>query len=169
MSLPYYFKKKKKTQQGESNESKAESKNKEKKQSSSQSRLIRKLDRLFSLYIRLRDAMPNGYVRCIACGRIKKFEEVDCGHFHSRTHMSTRYDEDNCHAECRFCNRISSEHLIGYQQNLIRKIGKTRFDFLHVKAHSAKHYEDSELEKLIIDYTAEVKKLSSLKGIKVKL
>ena len=169
MSLPYYFKKKKKTSQNESNEPDMFSKAKPKKQANNQSRLIRKLDRVFSLYIRLRDVMPNGYVRCIACGRIKKFEEVDCGHFHSRTHMSTRYDEDNCHAECRYCNRISADHIIGYSQNLIRKIGQTRFDFLKVKAHSAKHYSDCELEELIKRYTLEVKKLSSLKGIKVNL
>jgi len=30
-----------------------------------------KLDKEFSLFIRLRDAMPNGYFRCISCGQIK--------------------------------------------------------------------------------------------------
>ena len=131
--------------------------------------LVKKLDKVFSLYIRLRDVMPSGYTRCIACGRIKPFDETDCGHYHSRTHMSTRYDEDNCHAECRFCNRMSSEHLIGYRENLIRKIGQHRVDLLTVKASSAKHYLDCELEEMIKHYTAEVKKLSSLKGIKVYL
>ena len=32
-----------------------------------------KLDKEFSLFIRLRDAMPNGYFRCISCGQIKPF------------------------------------------------------------------------------------------------
>lgn len=31
-----------------------------------------KLDKEFSLFIRLRDCMPNGYFRCISCGQIKK-------------------------------------------------------------------------------------------------
>lgn len=131
--------------------------------------LVKKLDRVYSLYIRLRDAMPSGYVRCISCGKIKSFEDVDCGHFHSRTHMATRYDEENTWAECKFCNRFSSEHLIGYQANLIKKIGQQRFDFLNVKAHSSKHYMDYELESMIEHYTREVKKLSSLKGIRVNL
>ena len=65
--------------------------------------LVKKLDKVFSLYIRLRDAMPSGYVRCISCGQIKPFADVDCGHFHSRTHMATRFDEENCNAECRYC------------------------------------------------------------------
>ena len=31
-----------------------------------------KLDKEFSLFIRLRDAMPNGYFRCISCGLHKQ-------------------------------------------------------------------------------------------------
>lgn len=164
MSFPYYINKKKKTSQNESNEPQ----NEKKPRAKGKPNLVHKLDTVFSLYIRLRDVMPNGYVRCIACGRIKKFEEVDCGHFHSRIHMATRYDEDNCNAECRFCNRMSADHIIGYSQNLVKKIGQTRFDYLNVKAHSTKHYMDSELEQMIEHYKQEVKKLSSLKGIKVR-
>lgn len=65
--------------------------------------LRRKLDDVFSQYIRLRDAMPNGTFRCISCGQIKPLEQADCGHYFSRTHMATRYSEYNCHAECRRC------------------------------------------------------------------
>ncbi len=131
--------------------------------------LVKKLDKVFSLYIRLRDVMPNGYGTCIACGRPKHFTELDCGHYHSRMHMATRYDEDNCHAECRYCNRMSADHIIKYERNLVRKIGQHRVDLLMVKASSTKHYLDCELEQMIKYYTAEVKKLSSLKGIKVNL
>ncbi len=157
--MPYYIKRKKKTSQNERKRSKTKS----------QQTLIRKLDKVFALYIRLRDAMPNGYVRCISCGQIKRFKDVDCGHFHSRIHMATRFDEDNCHGECAFCNRFRSDHLIDYQRNLIRLIGQSRFDLLNVKAHSAKHYLSCELEDMIKHYTQEVKRLSTLKGIKVNL
>lgn len=158
----YYFKRNIKTSQHENKEAKMKS-------TRAKPNLGKKLDRIFSLYIRLRDVMPSGYVRCISCGQIKKFEDVDCGHFHSRRHMATRYNEDNCHAECKYCNRFSADHLIAYQRNLIQKIGKQRFDVLNMKAHSTCHYMDCELEQMITHYTAEVKKLSSLKGIKVNL
>ena len=72
-----------------------------------------KLDKEFSLFIRLRDAMPNGYFRCISCGQIKPFTQADCGHYFSRTHLATRFDENNCHAECRHCNRFKADHLEG--------------------------------------------------------
>ncbi len=158
--MPYYLKRKKKDEDSEPKRKATGARRKPD--------LVKKLDRVFSLYIRLRDAMPGGYVRCISCGRIKKFEDVDCGHFHSRTHMATRFDEDNCHAECRFCNRFSADHLIGYQRNLIQKIGQQRFDLLNLRAHSTCHWLDCELEEKIAHYKAEVKRLSLLKGIKVK-
>lgn len=137
--------------------------------SKSKPNLVKKLDRLFSLYIRLRDAMPNGYVRCISCGKIKTFDDVDCGHFYSRTHMSTRFDEDNCNAECKFCNRFSADHLIAYQTNLIRKIGISRFEKLGLKAKSTCHWLDSELEDRIKYYSQKVNELSREKAIRVKV
>lgn len=67
--------------------------------------LVRKLDKVFSEYIRLRDSKPYNfrYFRCISCGQIKPYEQMDCGHFIGRTHMATRFDEENCHGECRMC------------------------------------------------------------------
>lgn len=158
----YYFKKNPK-------EAHSEEKPHRKKTARSKPNLIKKLDKVFSAYIRLRDVMPSGYFKCISCGKIKPFEQADCGHFFSRRNLSVRFCEDDCHAECRFCNRFSSDHLIAYQANLIRKIGMQRFGLLSAKAHQTKHWSDFELEAMIEYYTAEVKRLSSLKKIPVNL
>lgn len=152
--MPYYIKRKKK---------KTDSKPKTK----SRTDYIAVLDRWFSAYIRLRDALGNGYFVCISCSQIKPFEQADCGHFWSRRHMNTRFDEDNAHAECRSCNRFSADHLAGYQVNLIRKIGTTRFEWLRVKHMATKHWTEAELKERIDYYKKEVKRLSSLKGIRV--
>ena len=131
--------------------------------------LVEKLDRVFSTYIRLRDCMPNGYGKCISCGQIKPYDQLDCGHYHSRIHMATRYDEFNCHAECRACNRFSADHLDAYRDNLIRKIGQNMYDILKVKAKTNKKWSDFELEAMIKHYRAKAKELSIKKGIKVNL
>ena len=148
--MPYYIKRKK-----------------SEKKSPSLSALVERLDKVFSKYIRLRDAMPSGLFRCISCGKIKPIGQADCGHFHSRTHMSTRFDEDNCHAECRYCNRFSADHLIGYRENLIRKIGNQRYLLLEVKAHETRKWSHFELEQLVKYYKALVEKLQKEKGIKL--
>lgn len=140
---------------------------KSEKKSPSLSALVERLDKVFSKYIRLRDAMPSGLFRCISCGKIKPIGQADCGHFHSRTHMSTRFDEDNCHAECRYCNRFSADHLIGYRENLIRKIGEQRYLLLEVKAHETRKWSHFELEQLVKYYKSLVEKLQKEKGIKL--
>lgn len=153
-TLTMYYMKKKKT-------------DKPKKRQASQATLVKKLDKVFSQYIRLRDAFSNGTFRCISCGKIKPFDQSDCGHYHSRRHMSTRFDEENCNSECRFCNRFSADHLIGYRENLIRKIGTQRYQLLEAKAHQTKKWSCFELEQLIKYYSALVKKLSDEKGIRI--
>ena len=158
----YYFKKRSKDDQNEEKPCR-------KKTTRRKPNLTKKLDKIFSAYIRLRDAMPSGYFRCVSCNQIKPFEQADCGHFFSRRNLSVRFDEDDCHAECKGCNRFSSDHLIAYQVNLIRKIGMQRFELLSAKAHQAKHWSDFELEAMIKHYTTEVKRLSSLKGIRVNI
>ena len=127
--------------------------------------LVRKADEAFSRYIRLRDAMPNGFFRCIACGQIKPYAQADCGHFHSRRHMATRFDEDNAHAECRSCNRFKADHLIGYERNLIAKIGQMRFDKLAWKASQTKKWSDFELQELAKYYKALGDKIKKEKGL----
>lgn len=120
-----------------------------------------KLDKVFSLYIRLRDSKPFGYkfFKCISCGEIKPFEKGDCGHFWSRKNMSLRYSELNCSCECSFCNRFKADHLIGYEKNLIAKIGKQKFDMLVIQVHQTKKYSDFELQELIKYYQALNKKM----------
>ena len=126
---------------------------------------IKKLDRVFSEFIRLRDTMPNGMFRCISCGKIKPYSQADCGHYHSRTHMSTRFDEENANAECRSCNRFCADHLVGYRKNLIAKIGEHRLDVLEWRANQTKKWSDFELKELIKHYQVKVKELKGEKGL----
>lgn len=123
--------------------------------------LVRKLDSIFSLFIRLRDSRPYGYkyFRCISCGQIKPFEQMDCGHFIGRMHMMTRFDEENAHGECKGCNRFSPDHMIYYQRNLEQKIGKGRMDMLIARGRGTKKWTPWELEILIKHYTEEVNKM----------
>ena len=125
--------------------------------------LVKKLDKIFSEYIRLRDSKIYGfrYFKCISCGKIKPYDQMDCGHFHSRTHMSTRFDPQNCNGECKACNRFSSDHLLGYQKHLIQKIGQRNYDLLNVRAHEKKQWHPFELEQLIKYYKALVEGLKS--------
>lgn len=67
----------------------------------------KELWRLFSLYIRQRDAKErgkDGYVACITCGQVRHWKGMDAGHYVSRRHQATLYMFNNVHAQCKGCN-----------------------------------------------------------------
>ncbi len=124
-----------------------------------------KLDKEFSLFIRLRDAMPNGYFKCISCGQIKPFEQADNGHYINRQHMNTRFDEMNCNAQCRHCNRFMEGNMQNYRKGLVTKYGETKVILLESKQGIIRKYSDFEYEQLIKYYKALCKKLRKEKDI----
>lgn len=69
---------------------------------------IIKLDKIFSEYIRLRDANRQGICFCITCGRPFYWKNGDAGHYVQRDRLATRYDEKNVNAQCKYCNRFRS-------------------------------------------------------------
>ena len=127
--------------------------------------LVNKLDRIFSLFIRYRDTMPNGYFQCISCGKIKPFNKADCGHYINRQHMSTRFDEMNCNAQCSHCNRFMEGNIQDYRRRLVAKYGERNVLILEAKKNVTKQFSDFQLEKLITHYKEEAKKLKEAKGL----
>ena len=111
--------------------------------------LLKKLDRVFSLYIRLRDADEGGTTQCVTCGAYKYYKDIDAGHFIKRQHGSTRWDERNVHPQCTRCN-----HFMGGRQDdmslyILRLYGKdTLLELMQLKYQTRK-FTRTELEDLI--------------------
>ena len=118
------------------------------------------LDKAFSEFIRMRDRIEGTeYVRCISCGKVVLWKESDCGHYVNRKHMSTRWDEKNCSAQCRACNRYSEGNVSGYTLGLIQKYGKDIIELLHAKKMQTKKHSEFEIEQLTKYYKYQAKKL----------
>ena len=113
--------------------------------------LIAKLDRVFSLFIRQRDS-KDGYFECISCGKIKPYKQADCGHFVNRSYVSTRYDEINCNAQCRNCNRYKKGSNQGYRRGLLKKYGVKAEDILTRKKSITLKLAPFEIELMIVEY-----------------
>lgn len=93
------------------------------KKTASTSTQMHKLDRIFSEYIRVRDANSNGYCVCISCGRVDHYKLMDAGHFISRDKKATRFDARNVHAQCRNCNRFRSGEQFAHGLSIDKKYG----------------------------------------------
>lgn len=98
-----------------------------------------KLDRVFSKYIRTIGTV-NGVGRCISCGQLKPYEQLDCGHFIGRQYFGTRWSDVNCQTQCRFCNRFNEGEKDKFAAALIKKYGADVIDRLLVqkKLHARK-------------------------------
>ena len=70
-------------------------------------KLTERLGRVFSKYIRQRDANELGNIKCPLCTRIDlPWREMACCHYIKRRYMETRWDERNAIGGCRHCNSL---------------------------------------------------------------
>lgn len=131
-----------------------------KRKLTSRSSALRKADIAFSIYIRTRDAQPfqGASFRCISCDRVLPIEKADCGHYINRQHMSLRFSELNCHAQCAKCNRFDEGNATGYRDGLIRKIGEQKVVLLEAQKYTTNHLSVFDLEAIAAHYRQEVKK-----------
>ena len=125
-----------------------------------------KLDKVFSLYIRLKYSDANGYCKCISCNKIHFYKDIQNGHYMSRRYMSTRFDENNCRPQCVACNIFNQGNIQMYRIGLINQIGEQSVNIVEVKAKtSVKRYSDFEYKELIKYYTILVNKIKKDKGL----
>mgnify|MGYP003126595789 CR=1 FL=1 len=120
----------------------------------SRSRIVLKLDTVFSKYIRLSNADKNGYCSCFTCGANAywKNDGLDAGHFMSRKHYSTRWDERNVSAQCHYCNTHKYGEQYKFGVFLNSKFGESTASKLHTKAQKQVKYETYELIEMIEKY-----------------
>lgn len=121
------------------------------------SQLKKKLDNVFSKYIRQKYADNDGYVLCYTCGIKKSYAEIQNGHFVSRSHLATRYLEENCRPQCVGCNIFAGGRVAVFATNLERE-KKGIVQELYRKAQEITKYYP--YEEKIKEYEEKLQKLS---------
>lgn len=130
---------------------------------------IKKLDsdlnKVFSKFIRMRDAYrfsESTRVMCITCSHTGYWKEFDAGHFISRRHLSTKFNEMNVNAQCKGCNNFRSGNQFEHAIAVDRKYGKGISNILLVESKKVAKWAAWEYEQRIIYYKKEVEKLEKL-------
>jgi hypothetical protein len=124
------------------------------------STLIHNLDATFSKYIRYSYADGRGNLSCFTCDRVASIHEMDCGHFVSRQHKSTRWLEKNCHPQCRYCNRYNEGRKDVYAVRLVQKYGPNILLELQEEKHKIRKWTPVELQEMIGKYKQKLSELS---------
>ena len=113
--------------------------------------LVKKLDAIFSEYIRRRYAR-NEIATCVTCGKKDHWKKLQAGHFMSRKHYSTRWDEDNVEVQCSACNVFR----YGEQYLFAKYLGNEKADMLLAKSRETVKFSDPELQEMIDIYKNKV-------------
>ncbi len=125
---------------------------------STRKRLIDKLDKIFSQYIRLRES-KNHKSECFTCGKVDHWKKLQNGHFMSRKHLSTRWDETNCQVQCAGCNVFRYGEQYKFSVGLNAKYGDGTADAMLQKSRQTLKIDNAELEAKIKYYQDLVERL----------
>ena len=119
------------------------------------SKLKKDLDAVFSKYIRHKYAI-DGLVACYTCGVVKPVKQMQNGHFQSRKHLSTRWDEDNCRVQCVGCNVFKYGESYIFGKKLEKEIDVEALIF---KSRQLQKFNQVELQEMINEYKAKLNEL----------
>ena len=124
------------------------------------SSIVKKLDKIFSIWIRSKDADHTGQVDCYTCGVSKSWKyETDAGHFQSRGKYATRCEPLNVKPQCKRCNGFRGGEQYRFARNLDTLYGDGTAEWLEFESNQSARFTNDELLVKIKHYTELVKSL----------
>lgn len=123
--------------------------------------LIKEAQTAFNSFVRTRDEKKP----CICCGFPLGEGDIggafDCGHYRSTgSAPHLRFDEDNAHAQRKYCNRYGAGRAVDYRIGLIQRIGLEAVERLESDNRVHKWQRD-ELIAIRDKYRAKLKELKN--------
>lgn len=123
--------------------------------------LCKKLDKVFSEYIRRKDADKSGNVACYTCGKKQHWKKQQCGHYISRRHYSTRWLEENCKPQDAGCNIFNQGNSPAFALHLIKDYGSEHLQNLDKLKNTLCKMDRFAYELLIEGYEEKLKNLKT--------
>lgn len=114
-------------------------------------KIVKKLDWVFSEFIRLRDSDSRWIVTCPLCGKRVFWKYAQNMHFVSRWVLKYRFNEQNCHWWCMRCNVILHGNYIAYTRYMQKKYWYDYVDFI-VSDKKPYSLTTPQLEAMIYKY-----------------
>ena len=126
------------------------------------SKLKKKLDKIFSEYIRLRDSDYKGNCKCISCGKEAPAfgGSTHAGHLFSRRYLSIRFDEKNVNAQCSYCNTFLNGNQIKAARGVENKWGEGTVANLESRMHVTTKLSRIDYEEAIDNIKRKIKDLN---------
>ena len=110
-----------------------------------------------SLYVRTRDKF-----KCFTCDFVGNRNNIDAGHYIPATHSYLRFNENNVHAQCTFCNKGLEGNRVVYRPRMIEKYGLEFVEKLEESRFTVDKKTINDYNQIEIFYKSELEKLNSL-------
>jgi len=121
--------------------------------------LKQKVWKVFSLYIRLKDADAWGYNYCYTCDKRLHYTELQAGHGLGGRTNAILFDEELVKPQCKRCNIFLNGNYEVFHAKLIEEHGLEWFKEKLKLKNSNKQFTADELQKLYEYYKKQVDKL----------
>ena len=126
--------------------------------------LTKKLDAVFSRWVRYSAVDDDGLCECYTCLKRNLPSKMNAGHYISRRHTATRWSEWNVHVQCIYCNKYLNGQPQEYRERLVRENGEKQVGEWEQIRHDIYQPSPDELKYAIELYTAKLKEIKALEN-----
>ena len=98
----------------------------------------------------------------MTCDKEGFYKDLQAGHFMSRRHKSTRWEEKNVHVQCAGCNLFGAGKQWEFGQALNELYGKGTAEEMTALSKTTKKHSIADLEELLETYKKKSKELLDL-------
>lgn len=130
------------------------------KDTANRSALVADVDRYLSEYVRIKDARPDGMVKCFCCPTVLHWKDAHNSHYIRRGHMGLRFEINNCRVSCPKCNQNHNDNVEPYR-SLLEADKPGIIEYLEEQQRLVHKYSQDELKGLLIDFRAKAKLVKS--------
>ena len=112
----------------------------------------KKLWKVFSEYIRRKDADAEGMIECYTCYTTRHYKQMHAGHFVSRNAKAVKFDEQNVKPQCPTCNTFNEGMSWAFGTRLDDEYGEGTAENLEAQRFSIVKRTPAELEEMYEEY-----------------
>ena len=115
--------------------------------------------KVFSEYVRRKEADAGGTNYCFTCGAPKFWKELHAGHFVGGRTNSVLFNEEIVKPQCLACNVFRNGNYGPYTLKMIDLHGREKVEQFLALRHQVRKYTRAEIEDLIQSYKLKISAL----------
>lgn len=115
--------------------------------------------KVFSEYVRRKDADAGGMERCYTCDTLAHWKELQCGHAIGGRHNAVLFDSGLCRPQCLRCNVFMRGNYPIFTTKLIKENGMDWWEGKLSGARQLVKLTRSDIESLIESYKGKLEEL----------